>query len=84
LRSPPKLKKEPSSQVPNDNLPYFTCFCSEYRKARYGDHYEYVFVIDDQHDSNSDEWTIIKSFKDFKNFNENLEKTIGKSIPQFQ
>lgn len=47
----------------------------------YGDHYEYIFVISDENDTNADSWTISKSYKDFKVFNESLEKAIEKTIP---
>jgi len=64
-------------------MPLFKAYCSHYQKAEYGDYYEYVFVIKDENDPHSSSWKILKSYQDFKNFHQDLERVVGKPISCF-
>jgi hypothetical protein len=77
LKSPNKLMKR------YDELPFFTCFCKSAEMAPYENHYQYTFVISDQNDPTHLAWSIVKIYKDFKDFNSNLEKAIGSPIAAF-
>jgi hypothetical protein len=75
-------KGEPQKSA--ENLPLFNARCRSFQKAIYGDHYEYIFLITDENDSQGDSWTIVKSYKDFKTFHERLEKAVGRTISVFE
>ena len=75
---------KPPKQRASTQMPFFKAYCSGCQKATYGDNFEYTFVIKDDNDANSSSWKIVKTYKDFKSFNEKLEGTVGQAIPYFE
>lgn len=75
------------SQQKNNNAPpesfvsTLRVRCSHFQKSIYGDFYEYILLVEDEKgQANSNSWSVIRSYSDFKDLNEKLEKTVNKPL----